>query len=60
LTGLGCAAARAARLGATAWAYVSLDRAGGLYQPHGGINEALKVVAGIEQSGEQHWPGVHP
>ena len=42
------------RLGATAWAHVDLDGAGGLYQPHSGINEAWKVVAGTEQAGEQH------
>jgi len=42
------------RLGASAWTHVDLDDAGGFKQPHGGIDEAWKVVAGIEQPGKQH------
>jgi len=54
IPGRGLAAARAVRLGAAARAHLDLDGIGGLDQPHSGVDEARKVVAGIEQPGEQH------
>ena len=42
------------RLGAAAWAHVDSGGAGGFDPPHSGVDEAWKVVTGIEQAGEQH------
>ena len=42
------------RLGAAARLHVDSGGAGGFDQPHSGIDEAWKVVTGIEQPGKQH------
>ena len=34
--------------------HLGLDGAGGFDQPYSGIDEAWKVMVGIEQPGEQH------
>ena len=52
VSGRNSAAARTMRLGA--WTHVDLDDAGGFKQPHSGVDEAWKVVAGIEQPSKQH------
>ena len=54
ISGRALAAARAVRLGASARPNIDLDGAGGLHQPHGGIDEPREVVTGIEQTGKQH------